>query len=222
MTWTAGAGVTVAHPAPATGGPSIVSQMKRTRFSSVVTTTNQVCGIGFNAAEDAFMWRGNAAGLGGFYVSFRFQLPNWTTGDRIFAGLSSSTTAVVASDTVAGDVIGLWHDASDLDTGSTRLNIVTRDNSTTTKTSIAASLVPNLQDALCFDFELFAKPNDTVVYWALYDVNSDVLANSGSVSTTLPRNTVFMGPQCAGSNAGNTTALDMQFNIVKIYGHSHY
>src|SRR6185295_15668552 len=154
MTWTAGAGVTVAHPAPATGGPSIVSQMKRTRFSSVVTTTNQVCGIGFNAAEDAFMWRGNAAGLGGFYVSFRFQLPNWTTGDRIFAGLSSSTTAVVASDTVAGDVIGLWHDASDLDTGSTRLNIVTRDNSNTTKTSISASLVPNLQDALCFDFEL--------------------------------------------------------------------
>jgi hypothetical protein len=64
--WTSGG--TVSHPTPASTAPAISNQMRRTRYANVVTTTDQTLGIKAAAADSLSYWRGNAAGLGGFFT----------------------------------------------------------------------------------------------------------------------------------------------------------
>lgn len=207
---------TVSHPTPATTAPAVSNQIKRTRYANVVTTTNQVLGPKVNAASESQFWRGNAAGLGGFFFQTRFVvdlIPASTI--RIFAGLSSSTTAVVASDTVAGDVVGLWHDTTDPTSGANSFNLVTRNNTTTTKTSIALSNAIAAGNA--YDFYMFCAPNGSTIYYRLDDINNGV-TYEGNTATTLPRNTIFMGPQVEMSNGtANTTVTTVAIGVNRIY-----
>ncbi len=194
---------TVSTPTPATTAPAMTNQIHRTRHQNVVTTTNQAMGIRSNAADSYQFWTGNAAGLGGFFFNTRFDVDSYPAATiRIFAGLASSASGeVVTSDTVAGDVVGLWHDTTD---AATKFNLVTRNNTTTTKAAI------NLSNAIAvgntYDFFMFVKPNDTTVYYRLDDVVNGV-TYEGNTSTTMPRNTVFLAPQVEMSNGTANTAV---------------
>lgn len=210
--WTSGG--TVNHPGPATTAPAISNQMKRTRYVNVATTTNQTLGIRFNSASERQFWRGNAAGLGGFFFVTRFiveLIPAATV--RIFAGLTGNTsTHVVASDTVINDTCGLWHDTTD---SSTTFNFVTRDNVTTTKTAIALSNA--IAAGNSYDFYMFCPPNGSTIYYRLDDIVNNV-TYEGSTSTTLPTNTVFMQPQVAMSNGtAHTTVTTVGIGICSVY-----
>jgi hypothetical protein len=201
---------TVTHPTPTAG---IVNQMHRTRYANVVTTQNQVLGPKVNTADGNSFWRGNAAGLGGFFYYARFSIELWPANTvRLFVGLSSSITGVVASDTVTGDVIGLWHDTTD---GANVLSLVTRDNVTTTKTAITGA---TLAAGQAFDFYMFASPNDTKIYYRIESVNTGAVIQEGTVTTTIPRNTIFMGPQVQMSNGtANTTANTVGIGVARVY-----
>jgi hypothetical protein len=178
-----------------------------------VTTTNQVLGPKVNTTSENQFWRGNAAGLGGYFFNTRFVVDLWPAATvRLFAGLSSSTTAVVASDTVAGDVNGLWHDTTD---SATTFNFVTRNNATTTKTPIALSNA--IAAGNSYDFTMYAKPNDTTVYYRLDDLVNGV-SYEGNTATTLPTNTVFMGPQVEMSNGtANIVVTTTAIGVSHIY-----
>ncbi|HSX35790.1 MAG TPA: hypothetical protein VLH84_02540 [Patescibacteria group bacterium] len=204
---------TVSHPVPATTAPALANQIHRTRYANIVTTTNQVLGPKVNTTSENDFWTGNAAGLGGFFFNTRFVVDLWPAATvRLFAGLSSSTTAVVASDTVAGDVVGLWHDTTD---AATTFNLVTRNNTTTTKTAITVSNAIAAGNA--YDFYMFCKPNDTTIFYRLDDLVNGV-TYEGSTSTTLPRNTIFMGPQVEMSNGtANTTVTTVGIGVARIY-----
>jgi hypothetical protein len=207
---------TVSHPVPVTTAPAMSNQIHRTRYANIVTATNQVLGPKVNTTSENDFWIGNAAGLGGFFFNTRFVVDLWPASTvRIFAGLSSSTTAVVASDTVAGDVVGLWHDTTDPATGANSFNLVTRNNTTTTKTSIALSNA--IAAGNSYDFFMFVKPNDTTVYYRLDDIVNGV-TYEGSSATTLPRNTIFMGPQVEMSNGtANTVVTTTAIGVARIY-----
>jgi len=208
------AGGTVSHPTPATTAPAIVNQMKRTRFANVVTTTNQVLGVSSMASGVQQFWRGNAAGLGGWFFFTRFIIELWPAATvRLFAGLSASTTAVVASDTVVNNTIGLWHDTTE---AATVLNLVTRNTATTTKTPI--TLTGALAAGQAFDFYMYAKPNDTDVYYRLDDINAGTTLVDTSIATTLPANTTFLGPQVHMSNGtANITVTTTAIGANRIY-----
>ncbi len=204
---------TVSHPTPINTAPAISNQIKRTRYANIVTTTNQVLGPKVNAASESQFWTGNAAGLGGFFYTTRFTTDLWPAATvRVFAGLSSSLTAVVASDTVAGDVVGLWHDTTD---SATTFSIVTRNNVTTTKTPIALSNA--IVAGNTYDWYMFVKPNDTTVYYRLDDIVNGV-TYEGNTATTMPRNTIFMGPQVEMSNGtANTVVGTTAIGVNRIY-----
>lgn len=213
--WTSGG--TVSHPTPATTAPAISNQMRRTRYANVVTTTNQTLGIKAAAADTLNYWRGNAAGLGGFFYSARFiveLIPASTI--RIFAGLTaSSATYVVASDTVLNNTCGLWHDTTDPTSGANSFNFVTRDATTTTKQSIALSNAIIAGNA--YDFYMFCAPNGTTIYWRLDDIVNTVTYEN-STATTLPVSTTFMGPQCAMSNGtANITVTTVAIGVAGVY-----
>lgn len=213
--WTSGG--TVSHPTPATTAPAISNQMRRTRYANVVTTTNQTLGIKAAAADTLNYWRGNAAGLGGFFYAARFIVELYPASTvRIFAGLTASSgTYVVASDTVLNNTCGLWHDTTDPSSGANSFNFVTRDTTTTTKQSIALSNAIAAGNA--YDFYMFCPPNGSTISWRLDDI-VNVVTYSNSTSTTLPASTAFMGPQCAMSNGtANVTVTTSAIGIAGVY-----
>jgi hypothetical protein len=207
-------GGTISHPTPSTSAPAVVNQMKRTRFANVATTTNQVLGASSMASGVQQFWRGNATGLGGFFFFTRFIVELWPAATvRLFAGLSDQTTAVVASDTYAGNLCGISHITTD---AATVLKFVTRDGTTANTTNI--TLAANLQAGQAFDFYMFAKPNDTVLYYRLDELNTGTTLVDSSTSTNLPTSTAFLGPQVHMSNGtANTTVTTTAIGINRIY-----
>ena len=215
-TWTAGGAVS--HPAPASTPPAIVSQMHRTKYANVAGVADQTLGVMATRLGLPQFWMGNAPGLGGFFFHARFSIEAMPSSSiRLFVGLTSSSTSMVTTDTPLGDFVGLWHDTTD---GTDAFSIITRNNMTSTKTPITGA---TLAAGQAYDFYLYAKPNDTAVYYRLDSVNTGVSIVDSSVSATLPRNVIFMGPQVVMSNGvDNTTAATSAIGINNIYVESKY
>lgn len=207
--WPAGTG-TFLNVVP-TAGTS--TQLRRARFANVAGTPNQILGItASTAASIPSFWRGSTPGNGGFFMQTRFTIeliPATTV--RLFVGLTSLTTGVVAADTTTLDCAGLSHITTD---GLTTMAFMTRDNVTTTR---ATFTVPTIAAGNAYDFTMYAKPNDTVIYYRLVDLLTGLTIVDSSTSTTLPRNTIFMGPQVQMSNGTNNTVTTTAIGINKIY-----
>jgi hypothetical protein len=208
------AGGTVSHPTPGSSAPAIVNQQKRTRFANIVTTQNQVLGLSMMTAPEMRYWRGNAAGLGGFFFFARYIVELWPAATcRIFVGLSDQTTAVVVSDTLAGNLIGFWHATTD---GAAVLSFTTRDGATASSNSI--TLTGNIAAGNCFDFYIYCPPNGSTIYYRVEDIQAGTVLADSSKSTNLPANTVFMGPQIHMSNGtANTTVTTVAPGIPRIW-----
>jgi hypothetical protein len=213
---------TVTHPTPATTSPAITNQMHRTRYANIITTTNQQLGPRTNVADLPQFWIGNAAGLGGFFFFARFVVELIAASTiRIFAGLTAGTSSSVCiSDTVINNTCGLWHDTTDPLSGANSFNLVTRNASTTTKTSIAVTNA--IVAGNSYDFYMFCKPNDTTIYARLDDIVNNVTYEVNT-STTLPVNTAFMQPQVQMSNGtANITATTVAIGVNRIYVESDH
>ena len=210
-------GTTIGHPAPTAG---IYTQIKRTTSVNVVTTTNQTLGVSSIVSTAASFWRGNDTGLGGFFFFARFGLENLTAGSplatRLFVGLHSGTTNILASDTVpAISAIGLWHDTTD---GTDVINLLTKDGSNATKNTLDGSPTTPYATGQAYDFYLYAKPNDSVIYYRLDNLNTGAVLSDSSISTTIPLNNVFMGPVVGMSNGtANTTAATVGIGVAMVY-----
>jgi len=221
--WTKGSGTgTASTTTPTSTAPAVTNQMHYFKHANLVTTTNQIMGIQIGATDGLQFWTGNAAGLGGFFFNTRFIVAAYPASTvRIFAGLTSNAnsstagTNIVTADAVVGNVVGLWHDTTDPSTGANSFNLVTRNNTTTTKQSITLSNA--IAAGNSYDFFMFVKPNDTTVYYRLDDMVNGV-SYEGNTSTTMPLNTAFMGPAVEMSNGtANVTVNTSAIGISRIY-----
>lgn len=208
---------TVIHPTPSTTSPAISNQLRRTRYANVATTTNQTLGIRSGTSDMQCFWRGNAAGLGGFFFQTRFIVELYPASTiRIFAGLAATVANyLVSSDTVSISCCGLWHDTTDPSSGSGAFNFLTYDGTTATKQAI------NLANAIAagnsYDFSMWCDRNGSTIYWELRDLVNSV-TYSNSTSTTLPSNTTLLGPQVAMSNGtANVTVTTSAIGIAGVY-----
>lgn len=215
-------GTTIAHPAPTAG---IYNQIKRTTSTNVVTTQNQALGVSSIVSTAAQFWRGNSAGLGGFFFFARFGIETLTAGSpnatRLFVGLHSGTTNILVSDTVpAISAIGLWHDTTD---GANVMSLLTKDGSTATKNTLDGSPTTPYSTGQAYDFYLYAKPNDSVIYYRLDNLNTATILSDSSISTTIPAAGTFMGPVVGMSNGtANTTASTVGIGVNRIYVESDH
>ncbi len=207
---------TVSHPTPTS--TSRATAMARIRWANVVTTTNQVLGVHGGSADMAKYWRGNAAGLGGFFLFCRFSTALWAANTvRLFVGLRSGTTAVVASDTLAGNLCGFWHATTD---GATTINFVTRDGTTANSTAIT---VPTLGADVGFDAYIFCPPNGSTIFYRLDRIDTGATLVDSSTTTNLPAAATFMAPEAAMSNGtANTVVTTVAFALNKLYIESDY
>lgn len=215
-------GTTIAHPAPSAG---MYTQMKRTTSTNVVTTTNQVLGVSSIVSTAAQFWRGNATGQGGFFFFARFGIETLTAGSpnatRLFVGLQSGTTSVLASDTIpAISCVGLWHDTTD---GANTFSILTKDGTTATKNALTGSPTTPYSTGQGYDFYVFCNPADSTIYYRLDNLNTGAVLVDSSVTTTLPAATTFMGAVCGMSNGtANITASTVGIGVNRIYVESDH
>lgn len=207
---------TVLHPTPSSTAPARSNQMKRTRFANIATTAQQELGIRNAVASEQQFWRGNAAGLGGFFYAARFIVELYPAATvRIFAGLTAApATGVVISDTVLANTCGLWHDTTDPSTGSGAFSFVSKDATTASKTAIV--LTNAIVAGNSYDFFMFCAPFGTTLYYRLDDIVNNV-TYEGSKTTNLPVNTAFMQPQLAMSNGANGTVTTTAIGISGLY-----
>lgn len=149
-------------------------------------------------------WRGNAAGVGGFFTVCRFALTTLQTGMRAFFGLSSTATTaptnVDPTTTTTGNKIGL---AINTNTGNWNL-IHNTAGTAPTIIALGANFPVNTTDII--EFILFAKPNDTVVTYRIKNLNSGN-ETTGTISTNLPDTTAFLGRLMWATNNATAAAV---------------
>ena len=146
------------------------------------------------------VWRGNAAGLGGFRVEFRFSLNTLQTGMRSFVGLMSTVAALSNFDPLAATTnhaVGMAINAS---TGNWSLVCNTAG---TAPTAIALGAGFPVNNTTIYKLVLVSAANGAAIDYTVVNVNTNE-QTTGSLTTNLPANTAFMAPRLWLTN--NTTA----------------
>lgn len=165
----------------------------------------------------ATYWRGNAAGLGGYWCSLRWTNPTHNTNsDKMLVGMTSVTTAiagtVVPSATVNAVYCG-W------DAAASAIGLCGNDGTgTATCTTCSATDFPITSTTNVYECSIHARPNGTGVQLELRRLdNSAVTPCTATITAAAdqPANTVFLAPRIWGSNG--TTAANFAVHFISMY-----
>jgi len=192
-----------------TVGATKYQTIKRSTYSNVITTTNQILGV--TAAQTGF-FRGSVAGQGGFFYHARCGFDVWTNGGRFFAGLSVATTVASADPSTVNQTVGFCVDAAD----NGAISFLTRGTAAT-KASTGYTITSNKG----YDLYIYCSPNSSQYTWQIVDINAGTSA-SGTATANLPTNTQLQYPYVLASNAALTPANSITLGVAKIYVESDY
>ncbi len=192
---------TAANPTPTT--TSHLSSIRRATFSSGATAGT----VASHRQSVQQVWRGNAAGRGGFFYTIRFGTSALVAGNRGFVGLSDVITAPTNVDpltSTAGNKVGVGFNTN---TGNWQL-IANVAAAAPTVTDLGATLPLNTTDI--YELALFSAPNGTSIGYRLKNITTNASV-SGSLASNIPANTIFLAPHFWITN--NTTAAAAILNF---------
>lgn len=162
------------------------------------------------------VWRGNAANLGGFFYSTTFSVNSTTANQRLFVGLMNATgaTSTTAAPSSLTNIVGVGWDSAD-----TSLQIMHNDASgTATKVALGASYPAN-NTAAVYEITLFAPSNGSSITYRLKRLDTDT-AVSGTISTNMPANNIFLCRHEYMNNGGTAAAVDLE--VMRVYLETDY
>lgn len=193
---------TYANPTPA--ATNLLTSTRRTTYNTTTTAGTMAS----HRQSTLQVWRGNAAGLGGFFYTIRFGTSQLQSGNRAFVGLSSSVAAPTNIDPlVTGTGISRVGVAINASTGN--WSFVTNNSGTAvTATDLGATMPVNTTSL--YELALFSPPNGSSIGYRLKNLSTNVDV-SGSASSNLPASTNFLAPQFWMTN--NATALATTFDF---------
>lgn len=190
--------VATAYANTALSSTSLLNSTRRATFTGTTTAGSIVS----HRQSTLQVWRGNNAGMGGFFYTIRFATTALQAGNRAFVGLSSSTAAPTNIDPLTyGTSISRIGVAINANTGN--WYFVTNNAGTApTTTDLGGTMPVNATDL--YELVLFSPPNGSSVGYRLKNISTgDVV--SGSAASNLPASTTFLAPQFWMTN--NATAL---------------
>jgi hypothetical protein len=204
--------------------PTTTNLAQSTVGLNITATASTSAVVGFrtsNAASGLTMWRGNAAGLGGFFFLCRFRTTSaWPANARCFVGLSSISPATAPADAQPSTLATLAHCLGvGLDGGGTNdanWQFMINDN-VGTATKVNTGIARPTSDNQLLEIMIFAKPNDSFVYFAFNELVSGSTVTY-TASTDLPANTQFLAPRGFRSVGGTNSAIGLA--IVSLYTES--
>lgn len=198
---------------PALAPTNLLAQINR----STISTSNTAGTIAYIRSTRAEVWRGNATGLGGFFVVARFALSGTLrAGLRCFAGLvdvTANPTNINPITTASPGGIGLATDAS---TGNWKLvNNITG----TARTSFDLGASFPIDNTSPMELILFSAPNGSVVSWRVTNLQTGAQTN-GTLSANIPASTTFLSPSIWVTN--NTTGAAQTLDFISLYVETDY
>ncbi len=174
------------------------------QYPSAATASSSA---GYRANTD-YMWRGNAAGTGGWYWTGAFNVVTTTANQRLFVGLKDATAVIVATTNPSAqlDIVGFYCDA-----GQTTIRIGSNDNSGSiiNQVDLGANF-PCTTANIAYDVALWAGQNASEIKYYIRRLVGGNEA-SGTINTDLPRNTVQLGWDFWINNGGTAAASTIQF-----------
>lgn len=196
-----GTGTTQAHPTRAS--TNALTSLSRATYSTG-TTAAGTSGI---QSTQPVCWRGNAAGLGGFFYFSRFAVEVFRSDLQLFVGLSARNGNLAGDPSAQNHSIGICKDAADTD-----WHILSRAT-IATKTPFPAPLA--VAAGTIFDLIMFAPPNGSSVTIRLVNaVTGEVYLDDVVVTATLPTNTVFLYAHASIRSTTGTTAALLALNRI--------
>lgn len=191
--------------------PALASTNLRTQTARATVTSAATANAASELrAAQTLVWRGNAAGLGGFFYAVRFGESTTTALQRGFWGLHSVTGAIATTQDPAAltNIIGIGHGSSDVN-----LRIMHNDAAgVATQIDLGASFPANSTTAL-YELALFAPPNAANVEYRVRRLDTGAEA-TGVLSTDLPANTTFLTRHEYMNNGGTLAAV--AFDVVAV------
>ncbi|MDB5160334.1 MAG: glycosyl hydrolase [Candidatus Saccharibacteria bacterium] len=209
-TWFNTNGATIGSAAsvsPAT--TTLYTTMRRSTFSSVVTTTNQQVGL---RTDNTFLL-GLTARAGGFFFSCRFGFDVIATGMRAFVGFCPSTVIVSGDPSTSLNTLGFGFDLADTAWSFYHNGAA----GTATKETIGGqgTLATNNTG---YDAYIWCNPGSTVVYYRLDRTDTGATIVDSSVNTNLPANsTALMATAQMSNGTANITASAAVLGVNRIY-----
>lgn len=185
---------------------SFLQSLARLSYISAATAGSSG-GVKINVLQ---YWRGNAAGLGGFYFVARFGFASIPATWRMFCGLYGSTTNPANGDPSAlVNLIGVGKDAAD-----TALQFMHNDGTGTAVKSSSALALPAANEV--WEVRIFCPPNGSQIDMSVEKLNAaGVLAEYSHSSTDLPASTQLLLPILWANNGTTAAAIDPQ--LVSLY-----
>ncbi|MFN3749244.1 MAG: hypothetical protein ACK4SJ_11215 [Sphingorhabdus sp.] len=198
---------TGASPTAPTIPALAATNLKTQTFRSVISTGATAGGIAYIRGNQQTIWRGNAVGLGGFYVIHRFGLAALQAGNRAFAGIvdvAANPTNVDPLTTTTPGGVGM---AINANSGNWFLvNNIT--GTARTSLDLGASFPVNTTDLL--ELALFCPPQCSAIGYRITNLSSGA-QTSGNLSTNIPAATTFMAPALWLTNNATAAAATMDF-----------
>lgn len=179
------------------------------------SSTGSSCGVRLPALQ---FWRGNAAGLGGFFFSSRFGVSDASAvaTPRMFVGMYGSASAIGnVQPTTLLNTIGVGCDA-----GEAVLKMIWNDSASTASTlSLGANFPTNTLSTDLYEFNLYAPSNASYVNYQVINLRTGSVAE-GQLTTNIPAATQLLAPHFWRNNG--TTAKAVGLDLVSLYIETDY
>lgn len=156
-------------------------------------------------------WRGDAAGLGGFFYAFRGGVADLAASNsRFMMGLHPYPDTTNNDISAKTNLLCFGKDAAD-----TTWQFMHNDGSdTATKVNTTETVTADL----VIEAFIYCPPNGSTVYWEFRDVETPS-TQTGSVTTDLPASTQFLAPFVWGATATSGTS---RLAVSSMYCESDY
>lgn len=205
VNWTALNNNGGAQATPALASTSFITQMKRATFSSGTASATGSIGI---VTGSTVCWRGNAAGLGGFYFFARFGVETFVSTMRVFCGLSANNTFLSGEPSALANTVGMGKDS-----GDANWQLIFRDATTLTKVNLGVAVAAGN----VYDLHMFCAPNDSNIGIKVINAGTNtVVLDNTDYSTNIPANTAFLYARADVQSTAGTTAEVIALNRIYV------
>jgi len=194
-------GTSAAQATPTRASTNAMTSLSRAQFGTGTTAT------GASGTQTALpiAWRGNAAGLGGFFFFARFGVETLAADMRMMVGLSANNATMAADGSTWANTCAIVKDSAD-----STWQFAMRNASTLTKTATGCTVTAGQ----ILDLYIFAPPNNagTITVRLVDAVTGTIYMDDVGLSANLPVNTTFMYMQAHCQAVSGTTAKIMSLN----------
>jgi hypothetical protein len=157
-------------------------------------------------------WRGNAAGLGGFYAVCRFGVATVAAQGRVFVGFKNSATILTnANPSSQTNIIGFSYNS-----GQTNLYAISANNTVANTIDLGAGFPVNTGNTDWYEAVIYAPPNGGTVQYQVTNLKDGNNVFGSYNQTNLPTTTTMLTWQFWGNNGSTAGAQIMDWGGVTI------